>query len=193
MLFSVCFSTGADQMTLSTLQSMNVVCGGTVKLPCSIDKNVTVMNFHWTDGKEIICDYKGTVKGESQNISCEYTDNESLVLTIKYVLPSNSGVYHCFLFTNSAHTLNTTTLQVSGGFHENRKCIAKSMSCDAICSNVLKFKSSLHHELFQDNLKLKLTLLAHADAESQGSVTHSEESAICHLVNYHVCMEKHLH
>lgn len=104
---------GADQMTLSTLQSMNVVCGGTVKLPCSIDKNVTVMNFRWTDGKKIICDYKGTVKGESQNISCEYTDNESLVLTIKYVLPSNSGVYHCFLFTNSAHTLNTTTLQVS--------------------------------------------------------------------------------
>ncbi|XP_053494329.1 uncharacterized protein LOC128615942 [Ictalurus furcatus] len=104
---------GADQMTLSTLQSMNAVCGETVRLPCSIDKNVTVMGYYWTDGNKTICDYKATVKGESQHISCEYTDNQSLVLTIEYVLPSNSGHYHCFLLAKSGHTSNTTTLQVS--------------------------------------------------------------------------------
>ncbi|KAF4080269.1 hypothetical protein AMELA_G00168450 [Ameiurus melas] len=119
---------GADQIRLSTLPSMNAVCGGTVNLLCSIDTNVTVMDYSWRDGKGTICDYKSTEKGESENISCKYTDNQSLVLTIKHVQPSNSGNYHCFLLAKSGHTMNTTTLHVSNCKEQTSKILQQLLN-----------------------------------------------------------------
>lgn len=119
LLFSACFFTGTNQVSVSTVQEMNPKCGENVTLTCSIDKNVKVVEYYWTNGSRKLCDFKGTIERVSPHVHCEYTDQD-LKLTLEHVHPSNNGTYFCILMASSDHGMNTTILHVSGGFKRTR-------------------------------------------------------------------------
>ncbi|KAB5584640.1 hypothetical protein PHYPO_G00109830 [Pangasianodon hypophthalmus] len=105
--------TGTHQMSIRTEQSVNAMCSDTITLPCSVDKNVTVMEYYWTNGTKKLCDYNGPMKGVSPHIHCKYTDNQQLLLTIHHVDPGYNGEYFCILMATSDHKVSTTILEVS--------------------------------------------------------------------------------
>ncbi|GAA6081313.1 uncharacterized protein zmp:0000000650 [Tachysurus ichikawai] len=141
---AVLFIKGGNQISLITETPVKAKRGQNVTLKCSINQNVTVVNFSWTNGKETLCFYNNTIENMFNGISCSYTDDQSLLLNIQQVEPTHNGTYVCILAAKKGHVSIRTYLHVSGG---NQISLITETSVMAVRGQNVTLKCSINQNV----------------------------------------------
>ncbi|KAM9483077.1 uncharacterized protein Hap1MRO34_008120 isoform 1-T2 [Clarias gariepinus] len=104
---------GAGDNEVITEPSVNAKHGEKVTLTCSIKENAEVLTLQWIFGQELLCYFTKMERVVPHNFQCNYTDKNTLVLTIKPAKSGNNGNYTCKYRSQIGHGKSVTKLHVS--------------------------------------------------------------------------------